>query len=175
MKFKYLIFITFIYFFTSKIVAQTIAIVDIQKLIDNNETYIITMDKIELNQKKYLENFKIKENELKKKLEDIENSKILLNDKNINKQIDDYNNELSNFSLRVDKFNAHFQSEISKIRERLLNEIIILLEKYALDNKIDLILDATSYLIASNSLDITDFIKQELNKKKLKLEYKNFE
>ena len=53
----------------------------------------------------------------------------------------------------VDKFNAHFR-EILKIRETLLNEIIILLEKYASDNNIDLILDSTSYLIASNSLDI---------------------
>ena len=175
MKLKYFILIIFIYFFSSNIIAQTIAIVDIQRIIDDNKTYISVINKIELSQQKYLENFKIKEMKLKNKLENIENSKLLLNDENISKQIDDYNNELNDFSLRVDKFNAHFQSEILKIRETLLNEIIILLEKYASDNNIDLILDSTSYLIASNSLDITEYIKEELNKLKLKLEYKNFE
>ena len=55
------------------------------------------------------------------------------------------------------------------------HEILSLLEIYANQNKIDLVLDSTSYLIASNSLDITDIIKNELNKLDLKLEYKNFE
>ena len=147
MKLKYFILIIFIYFFSSNIIAQTIAIVDIQRIIDDNKTYISVINKIELSQQKYLENFKIKEMKLKNKLENIENSNLLLNDENISKQIDDYNNELNDFSLRVDKFNAHFQSEILKFS--LLNEIIILLEKYASDNNIDLILDSTSYLIAS--------------------------
>ena len=40
---------------------------------------------------------------------------------------------------------------------------------------IDLILDSTSYLIASNSLDITNDINNELEKLNLNLEYKDFE
>ena len=61
------------------------------------------------------------------------------------------------------------------IRENIFKEIIILLENYAIINNLDLILDTTSYLIASNSIDITEFIKDELNNIKLKLEYTNFE
>ena len=41
-------------------------------------------------------------------------------------------------------------------------EIVALLEKYAMENQIDLILDSTSYLIASNTLDISETIKNEL-------------
>ena len=44
-----------------------------------------------------------------------------------------------------------------------------------IENSIDLMLDSTSYLIASNSLDITNIINTELNKLDIKLEYKNFE
>ena len=51
----------------------------------------------------------------------------------------------------------------------------MLLEKYASENNVDLILDSTSYLIASNSLDITEIIKKNLNKLNLKLEFDNFE
>ena len=61
------------------------------------------------------------------------------------------------------------------MRENILKEIIVILQKYATLNNIDLILDSTSYLIASNSLDITEIINEELKKIKLKLEYKNFE
>mgnify|MGYP000341708598 CR=1 FL=1 len=56
-----------------------------------------------------------------------------------------------------------------------LEEIILILENYAIENKIDLILDSTSYLIASNNIDITNDINLELEKIDLKLEYKDFE
>ena len=48
-------------------------------------------------------------------------------------------------------------------------------EKYAIDNNVDLIFDSNSYLIASNSIDITDIISNELGKIDLELEYRNFE
>ena len=105
----------------------------------------------------------------------IEDSKLILNQDEINIQIDKYNNELSKFSNLVDEFNSHYQYQIFKIREMILEEIIVLLEKYASENNVDLILDSTSYLIASNSLDITEIIKKNLNKLNLKLEFDNFE
>ena len=42
-------------------------------------------------------------------------------------------------------------------------------------NNVDLVLDSTSYLIASNSLDITTSINEQLSQIDMKLEYKNFE
>ena len=44
-----------------------------------------------------------------------------------------------------------------------------------MENSIDLILDSSTYLIASNTLDITDDIQSILEKLNLKLEYQNFE
>ena len=61
------------------------------------------------------------------------------------------------------------------MREIVLSEIIVLLEEYALKNNIDLILDSSSYLIASNSIDITKNISNELKEIKFKLEYEDFE
>ena len=49
------------------------------------------------------------------------------------------------------------------------------MEKYAIENSIDLILDSTTYLIASNSLDITNNINEELEKLNLNFEFKDFE
>tara|TARA_A100001011_G_scaffold348942_1_gene387140 strand:+ start:3828 stop:4361 length:534 start_codon:yes stop_codon:yes gene_type:complete len=161
--------------FSFNIFAQTIAIVNVQSLIDNNEIYKKTLNDIEINQEKYLKDFNIIENELIIKLNEIEESKLILSEEEINIQIENYNNDLSQFTILIEEFNFHYQNEIIKIRETILKEILKLLEKYALEKSIDLILDSTTYLIASNSLDITIDINSELEKLNLNLEYKNFE
>ena len=175
MKLTYIILFLFINIFCPKIFSQTIAIVNVQSLIDNNKIYQKTLKDIEINQDKYLKDFNIMENELTIKLNEIEESKLILSKEEINKQIEDYNNQLSQFSITIEEFNFHYQNEIIKIREIILKEILKLLEKYALENSVDLILDSTTYLIASNSLDITIQINSELEKLNLNLEYKDFE
>ena len=175
MKLIYIILFLVINIFSTKIFSQTIAIVNVQSLIDNNKIYQKTVKDIEINQEQYLKDFNIIENELIIKLNDIEESKLILSEEEIGKQIENYNNQLSQFSITIEEFNFHYQNEIIKIREIILKEILKLLEKYALENSVDLILDSTSYLIASNSLDITIDINSELEELNLNLEYKDFE
>ena len=173
MKLAYTLFFVCIIF--SKLsFAQSIVVVNIQFLIDNNKDYLNILEEMELSQKDHLDIFQKKESELKKIFNDIEESKLILNEKEINLQIETYNNQLTNFTILVDDFNLHYQSQIAKIREKILKEIIQLLEKYAIKNKIDLILDSTSYLIASNSIDITENINNDLKKINLTLEYNDF-
>ena len=160
MKLAYTLFFVCIIF--SKLsFSQSIVVVNIQFLIDNNKDYLNILEEMELSQKDHLDKLKKKESELKKILNDIEESKLILNENEINLQIETYNNQLTNFTILVDDFNLHYQSQIAKIREKILKEIIQLLEKYAIKNKIDLILDSNSYLIASNSIDITENINNE--------------
>ena len=175
MKSIYLIIFIYIFFSSKVVFAQTIAVVNIQLLIDNNFYYKEIMKDMEINQKKYLEKFQIKEKELSDKLKDLEQSKLMLNENEINTQIDIYNKEFTAFSLTVEEFNLHYQNQVINIKEIILKEIFILLEKYAIENQVDLILDSASYLIASNSIDITDTINEKLQNINLKLEYTNFE
>ena len=158
MKLIHIIIFFSINFYTLNIFSQTIAVVNIQFLIDENKSYLELLKNIELNQKKYLKKFKIEENQLEIQLKKIEDSKLILNENEINSQIDEYNNQLSEFTVMIENFNSHYQNKIINIREFLLSEIIKLLEIYATKNNVNLILDSTSYLIASNSLDITNQI-----------------
>ena len=175
MKLIYINIFFCINFISLNIYSQTIAVVNIQSLIDNNSIYQNILKDIEFDQQEYLKKFDLKENELKLKLTEIEESKLILSENEINLQIENYNNELTEFTILIEEFNFHYESEIIKIREFILDEIIKLLEKYAIENNIDLILDSTSYLIVSNSLDITKKINSKLNELNLNLEYKNFE
>ncbi len=155
--------------------AKNIVVVNLQSLIDNNQNYINIINSLEISQEKYLTIYKNTEDELKIMLNEIETSKLILNEDEINILIDDYNNKLNKFSIEVEEFNLHYQEQIIKIRETVLNEIIILLEDYAKKYDIDLILDSTSYLIASNSINITKDIQDQLNEINFDLGYKNFE
>ena len=173
---KLIYFIIFIHFnfICYQLVAQTIATINVQSLIDNNANYIETKNEIEENQDQYLESFNLKEKELNEILNDIEESKLILSQNEINIRIDNYNNQLTKFTLLIEEFNFHYQNQIISIREQVLRQIIILLENYAIKNKVDLILNSTSYLIASNSIDITEIINKELIKINFILEYENF-
>ena len=175
MKLIYLVLFLSVNLFSNLSIAQSIVVVNVQDLIDNNKIYQETIKELEINQEKYIKKFEKKEKEIQQILSDIEESKLILNDNEINNQIENYNNQLNNFTILVDNFNLHFQEQIIKIREKVLKEIIYLLENYAIENNIDLILDSTSYLIASNSIDISDYISNELKKINLQLEYKDFE
>ena len=162
-------------FFCNSAIAQKIVVINIQFLIDNNILYQDTIKEIEKSQQEYLQKFKNIENDLQSILNEIEESKLLLNDNEINKKIDKYNVDLSDFKKLVENFNFHYQNQIISIRDSILEEILFILENYAIENNIDLILDSTSYLIASNNIDITNDINLELEKIDLKLEYKDFE
>tara|TARA_A100001011_G_scaffold330781_1_gene356827 strand:- start:892 stop:1425 length:534 start_codon:yes stop_codon:yes gene_type:complete len=175
LKITYLINFICIIFLSKNIFAQTIAVVNIQSLIDNNIYYIEIMKDMEINQDKNIEKFAIKEKELSDKLKDLEQSKLILNEIEINAQINNYNEELTAFTITVQEFNLHYQNQITNIREIILKEIFILLEKYAIENQVDLILDTANYLIASNSIDVTDSINEKLKNINLKLEYTKFE
>ena len=175
MKLNYIIIFLLINLFSSVGLSQTIAVVNIQSLIDNNHFYNNILKEIEINQQTYLTDFNNKENDLKTILKEIEDSKLILSEDEINLRIDNYNNALSEFTILIEEFNIHYQNQIILIRESILKEIINLLEKYAIENSLDLVLDSTSYLIASNSLDITNDIKTELEKLNLNLDYKDFE
>ena len=175
MKLILKIIIFFILIINKSIFAQSIAIVNIQNLIDTNEIYIDVVEEMEINQKLQLKDLEGKENELIEIFNQIENSKLILSENELNLQVSNYNNKLNNFTLLVDEFNYHYQNQIIVLRERVLNEIILILQKYATENKLDLILDSTSYLIASNSLDITEIIFNELAQVEFTLQYENFE
>ncbi len=175
MRIIYIKIFFFIYILSTDLFAQTIGIVNIQFLIDNNFNYKDTLDKIEDSRLKYLNDFNLREKEFSETFDQIENSKLILSQNEVNIQIDNYNTKLNNFKIEVEEFNFHYQNQILLIRETVFKEIIKILEEYATKKNIDLILDSNSYLIASNSLDITMEINNILRKKNFKLEYQNFE
>ena len=168
------LYILVLLIFPNIIYASKIGVVNIDILIENNNSYVEVVKNIEKSQEKYLKDFNEIEIKIQNMLDELESSKLILNEEETNKAIYEYNQELAAFTELIDKFNNHYQNQLINIKNQILREIIKLLEKYAVDQNIELILDSTSYLIASNALDITDVINVELNKLKLDLNFEEF-
>ncbi len=103
MKLIYLITIFIIFFLCKLSFAQSIAVLNLQSLIDNNDQYITILEEIEISQQKYFKKFELTETKLDNKLKEIENSKLILNDDEINIRINDYNQALNDFKILVEK------------------------------------------------------------------------
>ncbi len=173
MKNSLIFLFVFFYLFPTK--ATNIVVLNIDEIINNNSQYLLILENIDKNQKPFLESFNNTEIALDELLKDIEESKILLNEEELNIKITIYNEKLKDFRKIIEDFNSHYENQIVNIRKIILKEIIFLIEKYAKNNNIDLVLDSTSYLIASNAINITEYIDNELKKIILELEFTNFE
>ena len=156
---------------SQSIQAQKIVVINLEYVINNSNQYQEIIRQILKAQEQKKNNFAKEEETIKLRLEEIENSKLILSTDEIKLKVDEYNKILSNFKDSIDEFNFHYDNQILKIRNQILEKIVKLLEKYAIEKKIDLIFDNKNYIIASNSIDITDSILKELDTLDLNLQF----
>ena len=167
-----LIFFTIIFVLLNQsIYAQKIAVINLDYIINNSNQYQEIIIKMLTAQELKKNDFIKEEKIIQSHLNEINNSKLILEENEIKLKIDEYNKILSIFKDSVDEFNFHYDNQILKIRNQIIEKIVKLLEKYAIENKIDLIFDNKNYIIASNSIDITDIILNELNTIDLNLQF----
>ena len=161
-------FFTFV-FFSLNINAQNIATIRLSYIINNSnefQTFLIKLDKIK---SKYFDELKNEKKQLEKRKIEIENSKILFNEDEYSKLVNIFDDNANKYLNKVEKIENYLNNNI-KINEKIiLKTISLIIEEYSQKNKLDVILNEDQYFISSGSLDISDIIIEELNKKKLDL------
>ena len=170
-----LIFLFLITIYSPNLFATKIFVIDVEKLINENIYYEKFMEEIEKNQINEKNELNLIEKEIVDLQNEIEQSKLILDQNEINKLIEDYNIQLNKFNILIESYNLHYQNEIINKRKIVLKEIIVLVEKFAKDNNIDIVLDSNNYLVASNAINITEDIELKLKNLELKLDLKKFE
>ena len=170
-----LIFLFLITIYSTNLFATKIFVIDVEKLINENIYYEKFIQEIEKNQINEKNELNLIEKEIVDLQNEIEQSKLILDQNEINKLIEDYNIQLNKFNILIESYNLHYQNEIINKRKIVLKEIIVLVEKFAKDNNIDIVLDSNNYLVASNSINITEDIELKLKNLDIKLDLKKFE
>ena len=103
MKIKVLIYF-FLIFNSTYLFATNIRVVDMELLINNNSTIKEIILKIENDQVEHRNKFKLTEKELKSKLEKIEELRLILDSKELDKEINAYNEDLNIQILALGRF-----------------------------------------------------------------------
>ena len=169
------IFLIFIIIsFGTNAFSANIRVLDFQHIIENNINISILYDKIDKDQIFHKENFKKEELNLKNELDRIEKLKLILDSAELEKEIENYNNQLNNFNDKIQKFNLHYEIQINNFKNRIVNIILEILKQYSEDNKIDLVLDSNNYVLSSNSINITEIIKDKVNNKSIEINFEKY-
>lgn len=134
-----------------------------QMIVENSKTLVILYSQIDKDQKPFLIKFKEEEETLKIKLSEIDQLKLILNNEELQKEIDIYNDLLNKLNIKVDSFNSHYDNQINKLKNIIITNILKILEAYSFKNEIDLILDSNNYILSNNLINITDLILSDLN------------
>ena len=162
------LFLIFLTFSTSTYAQTKVSFVDLKYLINESDPgKKINKLLIELRNKENQELKNIQE-KLKKKENDLKIKNNILNDeerkKTINKLRSDFN-DLNNLKNKKEK---EFNKKKAEYINKLLAEVNKILVFYVNENSIDIVIKKENLITGKKDLDITKFILEELNKKKIK-------
>lgn len=173
MTIRIFLFFSFIFICTSAF-STNVRVVNFQEIIESNPNLFLLYEKIEKDQESHKELFNNEELDLESEFKRIEKLNLILEPSELEKEIENYNLKLNNFNDTINNFNLHYDKQINNTKNNIINVILDVLKKYSEDNKIDLILDSNNYILSSNSINITNLIKDQVNKQEIEISFEKY-
>ncbi len=173
MKLKILLFL-FLIFSSFSSFSTTVRVIDIDLIINQNQSYKLFLEQIKNDQTEYKKTFEENEKKLQELLENLDELKLILDKSELEKEIFNYNEKFNIFNQSVLNFNNHYEIQIVEFENKILEKILEILKDYSIRNKIDLILTKNSYIISNNSINITKEILNELNKFQFDISFEKY-
>ena len=159
----------FCFFFSLSVYSQDIATIKLSYLIQNSNDYINFISKLE-DKKKSFYNILSKEEEiLKQRKSEIEESKLILNDEEINNLINEYNYDLQSYQKKIEKYNYFVNNNIDQNQKIVIQEIIKIAQEISSNKKFNIVLNEDQYFISSENIDISSLVLERLNKTTINL------
>ena len=159
----------FCFFFSLSVYSQDIATIKLSYLIQNSNDYINFISKLE-DKKKSFYNILSKEEEiLKQRKSEIEESKLILNDEEINNLINEYNYDLQSYQKKIEKYNYFVNNNIDQNQKIVIQEIIKIAQEISSNKKFNIVLNEDQYFISSENIDISNLVLERLNKTTINL------
>ena len=161
----YYIFFLFIFFLTNSQASSKTVFVDIDYLINNSTYGKKIIKKIETEDNKNVEILKAREVSLKKIEDEIKKKKNIISNEELQKEINLLKKKIEEFKSEKNTLVKNF----SKFKNDQLNIIFLEINKiikdYMTKNSIDIVFDKKNIYIGKSSIDITQNILQEIEKK----------
>ena len=155
----------FILSFNGSIADEKISYVDIDYILSNSFAGKSLLENLKKEEKLIIDEFLIRDNEFKEKEKRILAKKNLITEKEINKEFKSLQIEFENYRKNKIKEIDKLKSKRKRNILNFINLINPIIEKYMLDNSIEILLDKKNVFIASKKYDITNELIQVINNK----------
>ena len=166
--------VIFLFFFliSNTSIAENIATIDFQKILENSKSYTNFFNDIEKFKNQQLEIFKKIENELLEEKESLDTDKIILSKEEFSNKLNKYENNVKNYHKKVDDINNQIFTKVENAKSQISDQVIIIVQKLSIENNINIVFDSNHYVLAMKEFDITDKVIEilNLNNNKIKIE-----
>ena len=155
--------------------AQKIATFKFAFILENLPAYNDFITHINDFKKKRFEELRKQEELLIIKKKEIDDSEVLLSKNEYLSIITEFNESKDNFENSVNKLNNYLKENIELTEKKILNEIANIIKEIATENSLDIVFFDEQYFLASDSMDISDQISNNLNNLKIILQLTPYE
>lgn len=155
MKFRFLLIIILSFFNSNLSIANNIAYLDLNYILNNSTTGKNLIKKLEEINAKNLDILKKEQTVLNKERDDIEKTKNILSKNELNNKLEILNDKLQKFAKKQDDLSNDFKNIRKTEMENFLKKINPIIENYMLENDIDLILKNESIYISKSDYNIS--------------------
>ena len=156
--------IFFIFFvFPTHLSAINIGTINISYILEQSTSYNNFLDELTKKKLELQNSLDTKERELTKLKQEIDNSKLIINEDELNLMISNYNDQLNNLDQEVKKINLFFSKNIEINKNIIIKQIISYIENISINSNIDIILTEEQYFMSSKQIDISNKIINLLN------------
>ena len=136
----FILFFFYFFFFKSIVIANNIAFIDLNYIINKSIEGKSVINKLENINKKNLDLLKKEQLSLNNERDDLEKSKNILSKEALNDRILLLNNKLKKFNEKQETLSKEFKNLKETEMSNLINKINPIIEKYMIDNNIDMML-----------------------------------
>ena len=157
-----IIFIIF-FVFPTNLLAINIATINIAYILEKSASYNNFLEELDKKKSELQNKLDIKENDLTKLKQEIDNSKLIINEDELNLMISNYNGQLQILDQEVKKINLFFSKNIEINKNIIIKQIISYIENISSKSDIDIILTEDQYFMSSKKIDISNQIINLLN------------
>ncbi len=159
---KLIIFVIFLVLPTN-LLAINISTINISYILEKSVSYNNFLDEL-TNKKLELQNtLNIKEKKLEKLKQEIDNSKLIISEDELNLMILNYNDQLKILDQEVKSINLFFSKNIEINKNVVIKQIISYIEKISQKSNIDIIFTEEQYFMSSKKIDISNEIITLIN------------
>ena len=163
---RFIIFLLALFIFVPTAYSENkIVYLDLDSLVSNTKAGKTILNRLDKSKKDALSKFEKKEKELKKIENEIKSQKNIISEEELKKKLTEFRKEISIFNKDKQKVINEFNQKKKAEFEEFFKKITPIIEKYASEKNIDIILDRKNVFVASKKKDITKEIIEIINSK----------